>query len=90
MLASRLHPLALSIALASSLPVLADSQLDPVVVTALAMNEVLTVVTDPKAPRQPVPAHDGADLLKSIPGFAVIRKGAPMATRYSVVWRPRA
>lgn len=75
MLASRLHPLALSIALASSLPVLADSQLDPVVVTAPAMNEVLTVVTDPKAPRQPVPAHDGADLLKSIPGFAVIRKG---------------
>ena len=32
-------------------------------------------VTDPKAPRQPVPAHDGADYLKTIPGFAVIRKG---------------
>lgn len=75
MFVSRLHPLALSIALASSLPVLADSQLDPVVVTAPTMGEVLTVVTDPKAPRQPVPAHDGADLLKSIPGFAVIRKG---------------
>ncbi len=46
-----------------------------VVVTAPAMDAPLTVVTDPKAPRQPIPAHDGADFLKSIPGFSVIRKG---------------
>ena len=51
------------------------TQLDEVVVTAPAMSEPLTVVTDPKAPRQPVPAHDGADYLKNIPGFNVIRKG---------------
>lgn len=33
------------------------------------------VVTDPRKPRQPLPAHDGADYLKTIPGFSVIRKG---------------
>ena len=51
------------------------TQLSTQVVTAQATDSVLTVVTDPKAPRQPMPAHDGADLLKSIPGFSVIRKG---------------
>ena len=50
-------------------------ELTPVVVTAPQTEQVLTVTTDPKAPRQPVPAHDGADLLKNIPGFSVIRKG---------------
>jgi iron complex outermembrane receptor protein len=49
--------------------------LDEVVVTAPRSREPLKVVTDPKAPRQPVPAHDGADYLKNIPGFSVIRKG---------------
>src|SRR5690554_7134256 len=39
------------------------------------MSEALTVTSDPKAPRQPIPASDGADLLKNIPGFSVIRKG---------------
>lgn len=62
-----------------ALPTVALSEdnplLDEVIVTAPQVSEPLTVVTDPKAPRQPVPAHDGADLLKSIPGFSVIRKG---------------
>ncbi|WP_374262040.1 TonB-dependent copper receptor [Zoogloea sp.] len=49
--------------------------LGQVVVTAPAMDAPLTVTTDPRAPRQPVPAHDGADYLKTIPGFSVIRKG---------------
>src|SRR5690606_10957830 len=49
--------------------------LSPTVVTAPTTEAPLTVVTDPKAPRQPLPAHDGADFLKSIPGFSVIRKG---------------
>ena len=40
-----------------------------------AAKSPLTVKTNPKAPRQPVPAHDGADYLKTIPGFALIRKG---------------
>ncbi|HCI12975.1 MAG: TonB-dependent copper receptor [Gallionellales bacterium GWA2_60_142] len=49
--------------------------LDEVVVTAPAMEQPLVVTTDPRKPRQPVPAHDGADYLKTIPGFSVIRKG---------------
>ncbi|MDY1547860.1 TonB-dependent copper receptor [Luteibacter sahnii] len=49
--------------------------LTPIVVTAPMETSPLTVVTDPKAPRQPVPASDGADFLKSIPGFSTIRKG---------------
>ena len=64
-------PAALSIAGAAH----ATQTLDEIVVTASRMHEPLTVVTDPKAPRQPLPAHDGADYLKTIPGFAVIRKG---------------
>lgn len=68
----------------SSIPVQVDSRadaaeasdtLDEVVVTAPQSREPLKVQTDPRAPRQPVPAHDGADYLKSIPGFSVIRKG---------------
>ncbi len=70
-------PIALAVALA--LPLLAQAQegrlLDEMVVTAPRMDEPLKIVTDPKQPRQPLPAHDGADFLKTIPGFTVIRKG---------------
>ena len=48
---------------------------DAIVVTAVAPNGALTIETDPKQPRQPVPASDGADYLKTIPGFAVLRNG---------------
>lgn len=51
------------------------TMLEDVVVTAPRSEEPLTVRTNPRAPRQPVPAHDGADYLKTIPGFSVIRKG---------------
>jgi len=50
-------------------------RLDEVVVTAPRMAEPLTVMLDPRAPQQPVPANDGAALLKNVPGFAMIRKG---------------
>ncbi|WP_435628192.1 TonB-dependent copper receptor [Candidatus Ferrigenium straubiae] len=53
----------------------AESTLPEVVVTAPAMEQPLVVTTDPRKPRQPIPAHDGADYLKTIPGFSVIRKG---------------
>jgi iron complex outermembrane recepter protein len=47
-----------------------------IVVTAAAGTaSPLQVVMDPRQPRQPVPAHDGADYLKTVPGFSVIRKG---------------
>ena len=44
-------------------------------VTAPLPSEPLVTILDPKAPRQPLPAHDGAEYLKTIPGFSVIRKG---------------
>ncbi|MGI4812665.1 MAG: TonB-dependent copper receptor [Janthinobacterium lividum] len=52
-----------------------DRPLQPVVVTSATPSGPLTVVTDPKAPRLPLPASDGADYLKTIPGFAAIRNG---------------
>jgi iron complex outermembrane receptor protein len=47
---------------------------DVITVTA-PMDSPLNVVTSPKTPRQPVPASDGADYLKTIPGFSQIRNG---------------
>src|SRR5690606_13486804 len=44
-------------------------------VTAHGSSQPLRVDADPQQPRQPIPAQDGADYLKTIPGFAVIRKG---------------
>lgn len=56
-------------------PALAADTLPNVLVTAPAVDEPATVSTDPRTPRQPVPAHDGADYLKTVPGFSVTRKG---------------
>ncbi len=53
----------------------AHYQVAPIVVTALAPSSVLTFTTDPRTPRQPVPASDGGDYLKTVPGFAAIRNG---------------
>lgn len=49
--------------------------LDEVVVTATSVREPLVLETDPRAPRQPVPAADGGGYLKNIPGFAAVRQG---------------
>lgn len=45
-----------------------------VVVTAAPVSP-LTWETDPRLPRQPVPASDGADYLKTVPGFTALRNG---------------
>ena len=45
-----------------------------VIVTAPRMQLPLLLELDAKAPRQPLPAHDGADYLKTVSGFSVIRK----------------
>nr|WP_180204070.1 TonB-dependent copper receptor [Pseudomonas sp. SbOxS1]NYU03901.1 TonB-dependent copper receptor [Pseudomonas sp. SbOxS1] len=50
-------------------------ELSPTVITAIAPSSPLTIVTNPKEPRQPVPASDGSDYLKTIPGFAQVRNG---------------
>lgn len=48
---------------------------DQVIVTSVHTTEPLVIQTDPRIPRQPLPSHDGADYLKTIPGFSVMRKG---------------
>lgn len=54
----------------------ADSvELAPMVITGVAQQSPLTVVTDPKIPRQPVPASDAGDYLQTIPGFSAVRGG---------------
>ncbi len=53
----------------------APTDLDGVVVLGVAPVAAATFVTDPKLPRQPVPASDGADYLKTIPGFSTLRSG---------------
>lgn len=52
-----------------------EREVETLVVTGVRTDTPLQLVTDPKRPRQPLPAHDGADYLKTIPGFSVIRKG---------------
>ena len=49
--------------------------LDGIVVVGVAPAMATTFITDPKLPRQSVPASDGADYLKTIPGFATLRSG---------------
>lgn len=76
------HPLVLSLLVALSCSSVAAetnpaAQLnddDVITVTAPVLSP-LEVVTSPKTPRQPVPASDGSDYLKTIPGFSQIRNG---------------
>ncbi len=50
-------------------------KLNKVVVTAGPGDRPLETTLDARAPVQPIPAQDGADILKGVPGFSVIRKG---------------
>jgi len=52
-----------------------DREMEQMVVTGVKTELPLNLLTDPKKPRQPLPANDGADYLKTIPGFTVVRKG---------------
>ncbi|KAA5925083.1 TonB-dependent copper receptor [Achromobacter xylosoxidans] len=72
----------LATALAAALPAWSNTvdsdgitMTDPVVITGVAPSAPLTVTTDPKIPRQPLPASDGTDYLKTIPGFSAVRNG---------------
>ncbi len=51
------------------------TELEATVITAVQQSSPLTVVANPKDARQPVPASDAADYLKTIPGFSAIRSG---------------
>ncbi|WMJ70315.1 TonB-dependent copper receptor [Stenotrophomonas sp. 24(2023)] len=72
-------PVALGLALAAPLAHAAPADeartLETLVVTAAAPSSPLHWVTDPRLPRQPVPASDGADYLKTVPGFSTVRNG---------------
>lgn len=81
------RPTALAVSLAAAFPLyvtfaptlaqaadIAETQ-EPVVITAPFMKTPLVTRFDPRAPQQPLPANDGASLLKTIPGMSVIRKG---------------
>lgn len=80
-------PIACAVAVALSAPAVhaapgmehdapgADVTLDRIVVTGVRPVSALTYETDPRLPRQPIPASDGADYLKTIPGFNAIRNG---------------
>lgn len=46
-----------------------------VVVTSTPPSAPLIFITDPKLPRQPLPASDGTDYLKTIPGFSALGNG---------------
>jgi len=48
---------------------------DSVMIVTAPASSPLEVITSPKTPRQPVPASDGSDYLKTIPGFSQIRNG---------------
>lgn len=50
-------------------------QLAPLVVTGVAQSSPLIIIADPKDARQPLPASDATDYLKTIPGFSAIRSG---------------
>lgn len=72
------QPLTVAIILALASPLTQAEEttyLPTSVVTGVAQQSPGVVVTDPKLPRQPVPASDGADYLKTIPGFSAMRSG---------------
>lgn len=77
--AGRLPFVLSALTLAMAAPVLAeeivDNELAPTVITAVQQSSPLTVIADPKEARQPVPASDATDYLKTIPGFSAIRSG---------------
>ena len=52
-----------------------SAELAPMIITGVAQQSPLTVATDPKIPRQPVPASDAGDYLQTIPGFSAVRGG---------------
>ena len=59
----------------STVTVTGEAVLDEVVVTSTPTKKPNIAKINPKAPIQPLPAPDGASLLKTVPNMTVIRKG---------------
>ena len=68
---------ALAVGLSAQTPATdATVNLNPLVVTTTAGGDKpLETTLDTKAAAQPIPAQDGADILKTVPGLSVSRKG---------------
>src|SRR5690606_10017669 len=47
----------------------------PRVITSVQQASPRPLLTNPRDARQPIPASDGADYLKTIPGFSAVRGG---------------
>ncbi|WP_344962181.1 TonB-dependent copper receptor [Oceanisphaera sediminis] len=54
---------------------LSSSAATSIVITASPLSRPTRVSLDPKAPVQPIPAADGAGLLKTVPNMSITRKG---------------
>ncbi|MCF7530249.1 TonB-dependent copper receptor [Neisseria lisongii] len=54
---------------------LATQDLEPVVVTGTRQEKANTIQFKTRQAIQPLPANDGADLLKAVPNMSIIRKG---------------
>lgn len=52
-----------------------EASLSDIVISADVPQKANTVILNPKAAMQPMPAQDGADLLRAVPNMSVIRKG---------------
>ncbi|TVP81274.1 MAG: TonB-dependent copper receptor [Puniceicoccaceae bacterium] len=50
-------------------------ELEPLILVATDYRNPTQLELNPKNPAQPIPAQDGAEILRTIPGFNVIRKG---------------
>ncbi len=70
----KLTPIAMVASMMMTNAFATEALLNDVVVTAAPMTTPTTIELDPKVPRQPLPAHDGTDFLKSVPGFSIMRK----------------
>lgn len=54
-------------------------KVETIVVWGNPNTSIIEISSDPKQPRQPLPASDGADYLKTIAGFSLVRKGGASA-----------
>ncbi len=59
----KLTPIAIVASMMMSSAIATEAVLNDVIITATPMTSPFIIQTDPKQPRQPLPAHDGADYL---------------------------
>jgi len=77
---STFSPITLALLVAYSQQVVAELPAErtdnrSTIIVSAPVGSPLEVISSPKTPRQPLPASDGSDYLKTIPGFAQVRNG---------------